>query len=247
MAYNEKSFAITTSWDDGHPLDLRIAELLAKHGLRGTFYVPLENSRPVLAPAQIRDLALAFEIGAHTVHHSVLTTLAPETARAEIVQSKARLEEITGQPCKVFCFPKGRFANVHVEMLGEAGFAAARTVELLSYDEPRSKCGVALIPTTIQASPNPMFTYLRNAAKRLRPKALLRGLRYNHGTDWAATAISLLHRWRHIGGVFHLWGHSWEIEEYQQWQALDRVLAAMSKARGSAPGVLNSELCVNGR
>ena len=26
---------ITTSWDDGHPLDLRVAGLLAKYGLRG--------------------------------------------------------------------------------------------------------------------------------------------------------------------------------------------------------------------
>jgi hypothetical protein len=28
---------ITTSWDDGHPLDLRVAELLAKYGLKDTF------------------------------------------------------------------------------------------------------------------------------------------------------------------------------------------------------------------
>ena len=35
------STCITTSWDDGHPLDLRVAELLAKYGLQGTFYVPM--------------------------------------------------------------------------------------------------------------------------------------------------------------------------------------------------------------
>ena len=31
---------ITTSWDDGHPLDIRLAELLATYGLRGHFMCP---------------------------------------------------------------------------------------------------------------------------------------------------------------------------------------------------------------
>lgn len=33
-----KQLIITTSWDDGHPLDLKIAELLDKYGINGTFY-----------------------------------------------------------------------------------------------------------------------------------------------------------------------------------------------------------------
>jgi peptidoglycan/xylan/chitin deacetylase (PgdA/CDA1 family) len=244
---NGGHFAITTSWDDGHPLDLRIAELLAKHGLRGTFYVPLENTRPTLAPVQIRDLSSAFEVGAHTFHHLVLTTLTSERARAEIVQSKARLEEITGRPCKVFCFPKGRYANAHLGMLGEAGFTGARTVELLSFNRPRADRGIAIMPTTLQACPNPTFTYVRNAAKRFRFKALWSLLLHSHGTDWAATAVALLDHAQQSGGVFHLWGHSWEIEEYQQWRALDRVLAAMAAAGRPALCVTNSELCINGR
>jgi L-malate glycosyltransferase len=244
---NGSRFAITTSWDDGHPLDLRIAELLAKHGLRGTFYVPLENTRSTLSPVQIRDLSSAFEIGAHTLHHFVLTTLTSDRARAEIVQSKARLEELTGKPCKVFCFPKGRYANAHVEMLGEAGFTGARTVELLSFNRPRAERGIAIMPTTLQAYPNPTFTYVRNAAKRFRFEALWSLLLHSHGIDWAATAVALLDHAQERGGVFHLWGHSWEIEEYQQWRALDRVLAAMAEANRSATCVTNSELCGNGQ
>jgi glycosyltransferase involved in cell wall biosynthesis/peptidoglycan/xylan/chitin deacetylase (PgdA/CDA1 family) len=243
---NGSHFTITTSWDDGHPLDLRIAELLAKHGLRGTFYVPLENTRSTLSPVQIRDLSSTFEIGAHTFHHLVLTTLTSDHARAEVVESKARLEEITGKPCKVFCFPKGRYANAHIDMLGEAGFTGARTVELLSFNRPRAKRGIAIMPTTMQACPNPTFTYFRNAARRFRFKALGSLLLHSHGTDWAATAFALLDRAQESGGVFHLWGHSWEIEEYQEWQALDRVLAAMAEYNRPAICVANSELCANG-
>jgi glycosyltransferase involved in cell wall biosynthesis len=244
---NGSRFAITTSWDDGHPLDLRIAELLAKHGLRGTFYVPLENTLSTLSAVQIRDLSSAFEVGAHTLHHLVLTTLPSDRARAEIVQSKARLEEITGKRCKVFCFPKGRYANAHLEMLGEAGFTGARTIELLSFNRPRAEHGIAIMPTTLQACPHPTFTYVRNAAKRFRFKALGSVLLHSHGTDWAATALALLDQAQESGGVFHLWGHSWEIEEYQQWQALDRVLAAMAEYNRPATCVANSELYANGQ
>ena len=33
----------TCSIDDGHPLDFKTAELLDKHGLKATFYVPIKN------------------------------------------------------------------------------------------------------------------------------------------------------------------------------------------------------------
>jgi hypothetical protein len=47
---------ITTSWDDGHPSDLRLADLLHKHSLRGTFYVPPENIRTYCRFCRLRRL-----------------------------------------------------------------------------------------------------------------------------------------------------------------------------------------------
>jgi len=238
---------LTTSWDDGHPLDLGIAELLAKHDLRGTFYVPLENARPTLSSAQIRDLSSAFEIGAHTLHHLVLTKLPNERARAEIVESKNRLEEITGKMCSVFCFPSGKYSAAHLEMLREAGYSGVRTVELLSLDHPHAHNGLVIMPTTVQAYPHRRLTYFRNAAKRSRYKVVWSLIHRLADSDWSSAAISLLDIARTSGGVFHLWGHSWEIEESRQWGALDRVLAAMAEAKPSASCVTNSELCLNGR
>jgi peptidoglycan-N-acetylglucosamine deacetylase len=247
MSIERPTLTLTTSWDDGHPLDFRIAGLLAKHGLRGTFYVPLENSRPTLTAPQIRELSQSFEIGAHTVHHFVLTTLPDDQANSEIMQSKARLEDITGKPCLVFCFPKGRYGNAHIKMLGEAGFAGARTVELMSLDRPRAEHSVPIMPTTLQACPNSTLAYLRNAVKRFRYKALWNLLLHNHGADWAATALALLGRASKTGGVFHLWGHSWEIDANQQWSALDLVLSAMADSSRSALCFTNSELCIDGK
>ena len=68
-----RQFALTTSWDDGYPLDLRVAELLVKYGLQGTFYIPSETGHPILRDEQVSELAKAFEVGAHTLHHVDLT------------------------------------------------------------------------------------------------------------------------------------------------------------------------------
>ena len=142
-------FLLTTSWDDGHPLDLLIAELLTKYDLRGTFYVPLHNSRPTMSPSQIRELAGSFEIGAHTVNHVRLTALNENDARREIEDSKKQLEDLLGKPCMVFCFPGGRYRDVHLRMVRDAGFSGARTVELLSLQRPRIDTGISLSLSSI--------------------------------------------------------------------------------------------------
>ena len=81
----------TTSWDDGHPSDLRVvAALLEKHGLSGTFYIPCTNSegRPVMRAAEIAELGRQFEIRGHTRDHVILTDLAPRLTADQILTNK---------------------------------------------------------------------------------------------------------------------------------------------------------------
>ena len=85
---------VTTSWDDGSKLDLRLAELLEKHGVKGTFYVPRSYLDEPLQGSDIVALDEEFEIGAHTLHHVALTTIPPEEAKREIDSSKVYLEEL---------------------------------------------------------------------------------------------------------------------------------------------------------
>jgi peptidoglycan/xylan/chitin deacetylase (PgdA/CDA1 family) len=71
------------------------------------------------------------EIGAHTVTHPILTTLADEDARREITVAKQQLEAITERPVRLFAYPNGKhstdFNERHVAMAREAGFSAAFT------------------------------------------------------------------------------------------------------------------------
>ena len=108
---------VTLSVDDGHPLDLRTAELLARHGLRATFYLPLANREgpPVLAHAQMRALAQDFEIGSHTLSHRFLAGLDERSAWREISDGKRALEDCIEQAARSNTY--GRAADGDTEMV----------------------------------------------------------------------------------------------------------------------------------
>jgi len=52
----------------------------------------------------------------------------------------------------------------------------------------------------------------------------------------------LLERTLSRGGVFHLWGHSWEIEQERQWDRLEELLAVMAANKDKLTIATNSEL-----
>ncbi len=232
---------ITTSWDDGDPLDLRLAELLGTYDLPATFYLPLANGAAVLTPREMRELSCQFEIGAHTVHHCDLLSTPREVARREITDCKGALEQIVGRPCTAFCFPLGHFNRHHLVCVRDAGYRVARTVELMSLHEPIRQHGLTLMPTTLQAIPSGLGCFARNSLKRLRPGNLLRYLRYGQ-PDWVATAEALLAQVVEHGGVFHLWGHSREIDQMEQWTNVKRVFALLAQYKGRARFVDNTTL-----
>ena len=190
---------ITTSWDDGHPLDFRLAEMLARHGLPGTFYIPRSASTGTMSAAQVRELSelsSRFEIGAHTINHVFLTETDDATTRREIVDSKAWVEDVTGRPCRMFCPPAGKFSARHLRWVREAGFAGMRTVELLSLDGPRAVDGLSVMPTTVHAFPHRAKSYVKNALRRRAWGNLWRYVT-NGGSSWWELAESLLARDEH--------------------------------------------------
>lgn len=234
---------LTTSWDDGHPLDMRLADLLARHGIAATFYVPVNNSegRPVLEAAALRRLADAgFEIGAHTHDHVRLNQAPPARVEDQIRRGKDRLEQILGRTVGGFCYPGGRGVARARPVLRRLGFTHARTVEMLRLD--RGADALAL-PTTLQIAPNSPAKLLRNWARQGGGTARLR-------MAWGCVAHGdldhqiawLIAQAQARGGILHLWGHSWEIDDLGWWPRLDHLLAALS-ARFPAPArIVNAAL-----
>jgi peptidoglycan/xylan/chitin deacetylase (PgdA/CDA1 family) len=239
---NPKAY-ITTSWDDGHTLDFRIAEMLGKYGLRGTFYIPRHASTGVMTEANVRELSARFEIGAHTMHHVFLDSADDRVASREIRDSKIWVEEMTGKPCAMFCPPGGKFDDTHIEHVRTAGFEALRSVELLSLDLPRKHGGLLIMPTTLQAHPHGFTTYAKNAAKRHAWRNLWHYVLHGRTAHWDRLSHTLFDMVRTRGGVFHLWGHSWELEQTAQWERLDEVFAFLGDVSKEIPCLTNSEVC----
>jgi peptidoglycan/xylan/chitin deacetylase (PgdA/CDA1 family) len=234
--------AVTTSWDDGHPLDLRIADLLGRYGITGTFYVPKQASWPVMSCVEIRNLGSRFEIGSHLLEHRTLDRLMDGQAREQLSSSREWVEQVTGKPCRTLCFPGGRYRHGQLTLVREAGYQSARTTELLSTDFPRRVEGLALISTTVQAYPHSPLAYAKNALKRRTWGNLVhtRGLFY--GRAWLELARKLFERTLIRGGVFHLWGHSWEIEQEHQWDRLEQLLAVLAANKDKLTIMTNAEL-----
>lgn len=68
-------------------------------------------------------------IGAHTVDHPILKSLAPAEQRRQIESSKHTLENLTGRAVSSFAYPNGKpgtdYDEVAVQMVAEAGFTEA--------------------------------------------------------------------------------------------------------------------------
>lgn len=233
---------LTLSVDDGHPLDLRVADLLERHGLRATFYVPIVNAEgpPVMSAAQVRQLAQRFEIASHTWSHRFLATLDDEQAWAEIIDGKHALEHWLGAPVEGFCYPGGRYRRRHVAMVRDAGFAYARTTQNLRLDAGSRPFEM---PTTLQFYPHPRDVLARNLLSQGDRITRLPGfMTAMAGDDWLQRAYRLLSLAAEHGSVFHLWLHALDIERLGLWTALDCFLARAAERVPQAARLTNGML-----
>ncbi len=237
-----KEAIFTTSWDDGHPLDARVAELLSRHGFRGTFFVPLSNREglPVMSPEDMRRLDQGFEIGSHTMDHCYLKSVGGTEARRQIVEGKSRIEQILGHDVSGFCYPGGYYTVKHRQMVVDAGFDYARTIVNFHRTLVADPFGM---PTAIQYYPHTRSVFVRNFISRgewaLRNDLFWVSLGRR---DFMSRLRGMLdHVYLH-GGVFHLWGHSWELESFDGWRQLDDFLRYAAERIPVATRLSNREL-----
>jgi polysaccharide deacetylase family protein (PEP-CTERM system associated) len=82
----------------------RLLALLADTGVRGTFFTLGWIAERY--PALVRRIAeQGHEVASHGWWHRKVTTLSPEAFREDLRDSKAKLEDVTGQPCVGFRAP----------------------------------------------------------------------------------------------------------------------------------------------
>ncbi len=137
-----KSKAFTLSYDDGVKQDKRLIEIFDRYGLKCTFNLnygvlgyspePIPGREFIdiskFSADEVAEMYRNHEVGGHSLHHSVLTSLGRPYAMYEILEDKKQLENLVGKPLTMFAYPFGFFNEEVKELLKTTGYKGARTV-----------------------------------------------------------------------------------------------------------------------
>ncbi len=215
--------------------------MLREYGLKATFYISPDNNEftpgELLTSHQIREVANQFEIGAHTLTHRSLPTISISEAEKEIVGSKTILEQITGKPVNSFCYPRGAYTGVHAQLVRAAGYRYARTVARYKFGVNNPYEAGTSLHIYNHSSPVELWRTARFA--KFHPRATWQYL------EWSALGRAMFDYVVQQGGIFHIWGHSWEIDRNDEWGPLEdffRYISAHPKVRYATNGELEDYL-----
>ena len=126
------------TFDDGWRDALTVvAPLLERLGVRASFYVSAGlwgtqhalvtgPAGELMTPDDARELsARGMEVASHGLTHPDLRKLDDAALDAELRDSRAAIEEVTGRPCRTFAYPFGLFDARAKERVGAAGYELA--------------------------------------------------------------------------------------------------------------------------
>ena len=132
------SGTVVLTFDDGLRTALTdVAPLLARLGVRATFYVSPglfgkqhwqvsgDEGRLLDADDAKALVEAGMELGSHTMSHPDLRKLSDEDLASELEESKAAIEKITGGPCRTFAYPYGLYDDRVTEATAAAGYELA--------------------------------------------------------------------------------------------------------------------------
>lgn len=201
---------LLASWDDGAKTDLKMAELMKKYNVPTTFYWPallgkhknIGKAKSWLSIDECKELAKDFEIGSHSMTHQFMNNMDIARVTNEIHESKKRLQDITGQAINSFAYPKNSLSSLTKCLIKGGGYTNART------------SGVG----SLTPGDDPF-------AKKCTLQVALNRLEYNY-KSWVLYAEEMLQAVKD-DSVFHIFGCSWEVEEFKEWDRLEDLLKTL--------------------
>jgi hypothetical protein len=84
---------------------------------------------------------------------------------------------------------------------------------------------------------------MRNVLKRRAGGNLLHLLRNWNRLDWPVLARTMFDQTKADGGVFHLWGHSWELTALGLWKPLEEMLRFLHEHSDASQRLTNAGVC----
>lgn len=198
--------ALTLSYDDGVEQDIRLIEIMNRHGIKGTFNInsgcfsPEDKVFPegTIHRRMSKSRALALytnsghEVAVHTYTHPWLETLPSAQVACEVLDDRRALEDMFGKPIRGMAYPMGTFDDKVVDVLRDCGIAYSRTV--ISTEKFTIPSDWLRLPATCHHK-NPRLMELGDKFLRMVPL--------------------------HHPQLFYLWGHSYEFEQNDNWNVIE--------------------------
>jgi peptidoglycan/xylan/chitin deacetylase (PgdA/CDA1 family) len=201
---------IVQCWDDGVNDDIRLIEILRKHGAKASFNLNPATHRAErhggrseqwnkviqrLARDELASVYEGFLIANHSMTHPRPTEIPAEQWRAEVVDARKILQDWFQQPVYGFAYPFGGFDDATAETVREAGHVYARTTKNVT----------PCVPPEDPMKFHPDCHFRSPDFWNLYAKAKDSGC-----------------------GVFYFWGHSYELCTEEDWNAFDGKIERMT-------------------
>lgn len=207
-----KRKALTLSYDDGVEQDIRLIEIMNRHGLKGTFnissglYAPEGTVYPKgqvhrrMTKAQATKVYLSSgqEVAMHALEHADLVGIPFSNIPYQIIKDKEQLEAQFGRIVRGFAYPYGTVTPQVANLLRDMGVAYARTVHS-THDFHLPSDWLQLPATCHHNDPG-----LMDLAQRFVTEQ-------PYGRPW----------------MFYLWGHSYEFEGNDNWHVIEEFAEYM--------------------
>lgn len=191
-----KHKALTMSYDDGQRYDLRLLEILNRHGIKGTFHLnsgKLGDERFV-TPEEVATAYVGHEISVHSLTHPFLERISDEELVYEITEDRKNLEALCGYPVRGMSYPFGTYTKELIDKLCVLGMQYSRTVK-----------------NTGRFDPPTHFMEWNPTCHHCDPKLMERLESFKNHTSPMP--------------LFYVWGHSYELPCDHNWDVIERFCA----------------------
>ena len=197
--------ALTLSYDDGVEQDIRLMEIMNRHGLKGTFnlnsgqFVPEGTTFPKghihrrLSEKAVKELygSSGHEVAIHALYHGDLPNTPAAHAIWQVMRDREKLENLFGCIVRGMAYPYGTVTPELAKTLKDCGVAYSRTVESTRrFDMPHDWLR---LPATCHHNDPELMNLARKFVEMNPYKPQL----------------------------FYLWGHSYEFEANDNWEVIE--------------------------
>ena len=203
--------ALTLSYDDAVGEDVRLIEIMKKHGLKGTFNInsgirvtaeeqaEINSKRKYAFKTTYDEVSRTYaqegiEVAVHGKTHPFLETLPPAQVALEVLDDRRALEAQFGTIVRGMAYPQGTYSDEVVSVLRSCGIVYSRAVKSTEkFDLPDN--WLVWQPTC------------HHTNKRLM--------------EIAKSFLEVPYDNLRHPKLFYLWGHAYEFEQFNNWEVIE--------------------------